>query len=501
VLTRRLALLAGVATILLYIANAAALATYPWDWGPDEGLGLDLSRRILDAPATLYERSGVPLRDVYGPTTWAYFAPAIRLFRSPFAGARLFALGTALLSLGAVYTLVRAQARPGFALAAAALVLATMQESFQFMIVRPDGLTTALWLVGVALLAPRRLCVGAGRLGWWRCGAASLLLVAGILSKGVTVLLGFPLVLCWLFVDFASGVRLCVTLVSVGVATLALLQAATAGGFLWVVTLWRGHPYSVAHLRGQLTLFAEHQAGLLCWLAAGVVWAWRKGTSVWRDGTFPAWLGGLLLIPPLAKYGSSTVYLLPLGAVTAAFGGRLWSAADDEASALPALATALALLVGLATSRFPLPTREDRATADAFYATVKQAVAERGQPIFITRPEYAYFHVGQPVEVEATGYFFGTTSGLPGTEVVLRRVARAEYTLAGGATRYLGTDRRIFEALKEKYASFAGCYLGFYFGQEPVVLLAPKARPASFAPTRGARCEPLDSGAAFAAGR
>lgn len=484
--------------LLVYLANAGALIAYPWDWSPDEGVALDFARRLVRDPASLYPGRAVPVPDGYGPVTWAVLAPVVDAFDPPTHAARLLALGWTLASVAAAYVLIRRRADAGLAILGATLLLVPMKETFRLVVLRPDGLMLALWLWAAVLLAPPRIERGAARLGWREVVLGSLLIVAGVLTKPVVVLLGLPLLLCWFLVDRRSGWRLSAALLALGLASLSLMQALSGGGYLAVAELWTAHPVSAAHMGSLLWAFVSGQAALFAWAAAGAAFAWSRGQAPWRDGTVALGLGSALVVPTLAKYGSSSVYLLPLLAATAILGARWWAAgsgsgASPRTVALAAVATAGIAVGFVATSPFPLPTREDRVTGDAFYSLLRSLVRERGGPILVTRPEYAYFHVGQPTELEGSSFFFLTGAHAPGTDGVYRRVALGSYTIVGGSTRFLGKDRSLFEAIRRGYVPFAGCHLGFYFGTEAVILLAPKHDPVAFVSTPGARCQKLDA--------
>lgn len=497
----RLAALASAAVgLLVYLANAGALIAYPWDWSPDEGVGLDFARRLLRDPASLYPGRAVPVPDGYGPVTWAVLAPAVAAFESPIHAARGLALAWTLAAAAAAYILIRRRADVCLALVGSVLILVPMKESFRLMVLRPDGLLLALWLWAAVLLLPPRLERGAATLGRRASVAGSIVIVLGVLTKPVMVLLGAPLVLGWFLVDARSAWRLSGLLAGLALTSLLLLQALSGGGYLRVAQLWAGHPYSVAHLASLLGDFAADQAALLLWAGAAALLAWSRGQPPWRDGAAALWLGSALVVPTLAKYGSSSVYLLPLMAATAVLGARLLGAGSSasstgRAAAVAWVASAVLALGFVAFSRFPLPSREDRATGDVFYGMLREIVHERGRPILVMRPEYAYFHVGQPTELEGSSFFFLTEAHAPGTEAVFRGVAEASYTVVAGSTRFLAKDRALFDSIRRHYVPFAGCHLGFYFGTEPTILLVPKQRPLAFVPVSGARCEKLEASA------
>ncbi len=154
---------ASLLVVLVYVAYAWELVSYPWDWSPDEGLYLDFARRLLDAPGSLYNERGVPVPAIYGPLFPALLAPVVRL-ANPLAAARVLTLAFTLLGALAVGALIRRRAGVLWASAGAALYLAIFDIASWFMLVRIDTPLLALWLWSAVLLLPRELRAGADRL-------------------------------------------------------------------------------------------------------------------------------------------------------------------------------------------------------------------------------------------------------------------------------------------------------------------------------------------------
>jgi hypothetical protein len=475
-----------------YLASAAALIAYPWDWSPDEGLYLDYARRMmLHGLSSLYGHSVVPFPSAYGPGLPVVLAPVVAAFHEPLPAARLVALAWTVVVSLAVYVLVRREAPALVGLSAAALTIAPFDLSFYLMIVRMDGLMIALWLAAATQLLPRRIEPGADRLSARRLVWGTLLMLAAVFTKPTAVLHGAPVVLGWLGVDRKSGVRLGAALAAGGLAVLGWLQWVTAGGLFWVSRLWTLHHFIPGYGRALLLDFVRSAWPLM---ALGTL-AMAMGGGVRRTSREPALLlllGGILIVPTLSKYGASWNYLLPLIPALAVWVGRVWGGAP-RTSALCAPATA-AVALGLALTRpFPLPTLQDVRTSQAFYGFIRSHVARVGGPILVTRPELAYFAVGQPVEVEGTSFSLLAEHQVPGTELVRQRLERAEYTLFAD-TWPLPETGGYSEALSRSYEYVGTCVLGYYFGHDPTHLLV--RRRDTEVPTLvrpGARCEQRES--------
>ena len=411
--------------------SAGALLAYPWDWSPDEGLALDYARRLVEAPRTLYGRELIPFPAAYTPLLPLLLAPLVGLSEVPLLPARLLALAWTAAAATGLFLLVRRRSGPALALVAAAIVLAPQDFSVWFLLVRVDGLMVALWLGAAAALIPARVERGADTLSSARLWAGSVLLLASVLTKPTAVVHGAPLVLGWFLVDRRSAWRLTGTVLAGGIASLAALQIATDGGFLWTMRLWATHPRQAGLFEWIVTEFVAMHGMLLALVVVAIVWASKRREEPFRDGAWLLVLGGLAIVPALGKGGAAINYLIPLYCALVALACRLWPPAPHLAVLLPA-----ALGLALLARPFPLPTSADSATSAAFYSFVR----DRGRPILATRPDYAYFVVRQPVEVE------GNEPALP-----RRRPRAGDGAAAGaGATPPVPVDRRPSFLLAER---------------------------------------------------
>jgi hypothetical protein len=188
-IARLTAVLVAAVVAAVYLAHAIALARYPWDWSPDEGLFLDYARRLLHAPGTLYGRTVVPIPLVYTPLFVLSLAPLVDL-PHPLQPARLLQVAWTALLVGAAYALVRQRAGRPLAAVTASLVLAPLGISFWYMLVRVDALMIALWTASAVWLLPRRLARGEDRLGRGRLLAGAAVLLAAVLAKPTAALHG-----------------------------------------------------------------------------------------------------------------------------------------------------------------------------------------------------------------------------------------------------------------------------------------------------------------------
>ena len=441
---------AAVAVLIVFAAGAARLAAYPFDWSPDEGLRLDYARRLREAPGTLYSRTTVPFPMAWTPLLPVLLAPIVAASDHPLAPARALAcLWTAVIA-GSVYLLVRRRARWPLALATAALSLAVLDLSIWFLLVRIDGLMLALWLAAAVALMPDTLVRGAERLSWPRAGAGAALLLAAVLAKPTAVAHGAPLVLAWWLLDPRSGFRVSLLLGSGGLAALGLLQAATGGGFLWVMRLWATHPHVPGLLRGLVEIFAASAWPVAVLCLAALTSAIRGRAGAARDGALLLLAGALVIVPAMGKSGAAVNYLLPALCAMVILAGRWWGRSRPD---LGAAATAVVAGVLAATGALPLPLQADRATAEAFYGYVRR----RGAPILATRPDYAYFLLGQPVEAEGSSMPYLVPARVAGIDTIIDRVERRAYRTVIAVSYFWPNDPRWEQALARHYRIVGAC--------------------------------------------
>ena len=244
-----------------------------------------------------------------------------------------------------------------------------------------------------------------------------------------------------------------------------------------------------------LVYFGERAWPLAALGGAALLAARGRRRSLLADPALFLVLGGALLVPAMSKNGASWNYALPALPALAVVAGRWWGLASAPGEppphpSLPAVASVLvsgvALVLAL-TRVFPLPGDEDARTARALYAYVRAHVADSGGPILASRPDLAYFLVGQPVEIEGSSYPHLAAAGVPGTEKVLARLQGAEYPLlletwpwprAGGYR----------EAIGRSYADAGACNLRYYFGVVRVRALSRRDVRRALAPAPGMRC-------------
>jgi 4-amino-4-deoxy-L-arabinose transferase-like glycosyltransferase len=490
------ALAASFLVLAAYAERTVALAAYPWDWSPDEGLSLDYGRRALRAPESLYTRSVSPFPSAYGPVLPALLAPIVALSAQPLRPARLLALAWTLAGALAVYALVRRRGSRTAGLAAAALSLAPFDLTFWYVLVRVDGLMVALWLTAAAVLLPARLEKGADRLGTGRLVAGTALLLSAVLAKPTAVLHGTPLVLGWWLVDRRSAWRLAAAVSASGLLALAALQWASGGGFLWVNRLWALHPSQPGLREIVLSGFigSAWPLVLLCALLAlgrahDGAGSDRREPPLARESALLLLAGGLLAVPALSKEGAWWNYLLPLLAALAVLAGHLASrgGAAGPGAAARSVALAVVALALAATRTFPLPTAEDERTARVLYDYVEEHVARTPGPILVSRPDLASFLVGQPAEIEGSSYVHLAAARAPGTERVLGRLQRREYTLlveTWPLPRFGGYG----EAIEAGYTFAGGCIVGYFYGPTAVHVRPRRDLPHPMIPRVGTRC-------------
>jgi hypothetical protein len=469
----------------VYVLHAVVLIRYPWDWSPDEGLFLDYAWRMIHAPSTLYPRDGsVPFPLAWTPLLPALLTPMVAWLSEPLAGARLLALAWTVAIAAGVYVLVRGRAGASLALAAAALAVAPMSLTFWYMLVRMDGLMIALWIWAAVMLLPPGLESGA-RLGWGRAFAGAALLVHGA-----------PLVLVWLAVDRWSALRAAVASAVTGSAVVAALQLATSGGFLRVQSLWKKHPWNLLWIDDPLLIFARQAAPLLLGALVVLALVRRARRGGWRDPALALWAGGALIVPALGKYGAESSYLLPLIPATAVLatrwlGGWAGAAGSDEGErrrrAWAALGCAVVAAVTVSCARFPLPTEQDRVAAETFY----RAIEQRGGPILALRPEYAYFRLRQPAEVEGSSFVLMLLLRVQGIDVVPRRIEAQHYRTIVYPPHTWHTDR-IADFIHRYYREVGYADLGMYYGRVRWLVLVPRedVGPNVTSPPAGASLQP-----------
>jgi hypothetical protein len=482
---RRLATLAALAVtagvFVTYSVHALLLIRYPWDWSPDEGLALDYARRLLQDPRSLYPfQQVVPFPAAYTPALAALLAPFTVGSAHPLLAARVIAYLWTAACAAAVYVLARRRAPLPLAALAAAAVLAPLGLSYWHMLVRVDGPMLACWLWAAVPLLPAELRRGADRLSWGRLAGGAALLLLAVLCKPTAVVHGAPLVLGWLLVDLGSALRLGAVMAAAGGALYALLQILTGGGFAWVMGLWGQHPYGDWVLfYACFYRFAAASWPVLLWVLAALLLG--RGARA-REASWLMVIGGLLITPALAKYGAWWNYLLPFQCALVVLAARAWGEARWLAGAAGgALAAAVALLV----QPFPLPDRGDEATGRAFYAFVQQ----RGAPLLATRPDLAYYLVGQKVETEAASFPWLVALGTPGIDTILERVQSRHYNTVVIMALFWARDPRYRQALNTNYALVGSCALGRFYGPDEYLIFAPLDRiGAPLVPPPGTRC-------------
>jgi hypothetical protein len=493
----RLGSVAGMAAVALallvaavYLTRAAALLRYPFDWSPDEGLALDYARRVLVAPGLLYAKSAVPFPCAYTPLLPLLLAPATTTDAPLFWG-RLLALAWTTTIAASLYLLVRRVAPLALAVACTALCLSIFDMTFWFMLVRVDGLMVALWIAGAAVLMPASLVPGSEPLTRRRLVLGALLLVLSTLAKPTAVVHAAPLVLGWLAVDRRGALGLAAAVGGAGLAVLLLLEAATSGGFLWVMKLWTVHGFVEGQTRSILAYYAVGTWPVAALAALGFVAAARAGARPWRDGSILLLVSGLLAVPGLGKGGAMRNYLLPLLLATGVACGRFWGAAlreKTEAARLVALAVGAAAFALAARSTFPVPGPAEEATAAAFYGHVRQVLAERGGPVLAARPDYVSYLAGHPVEVETTSFPYLAMAAVPGVELVRDRLQEQRYALVVQGPFFPPPAAGIPAALEAGYEAYGGCWMPAFYGRTQYVLHAPRGRPVDLTFPGGVGC-------------
>jgi hypothetical protein len=150
--------------------------------------------------------------------------------------------------------------------------------------------------------------------------------------------------------------------------------------------------------------------------------------------------------------------------------------------------TALALALAL-TRQFPLPNAEDERTARVFYEFVARAGREIRDPILVSRPEYAYFVVRQPVEIEASGFPDLLARRAIGTEEVIARLRDGRYGLLAWTWPWtFPVTPPVVEAMALRYRYLGKCGLRWYFGRLDTHLALRQDVDLAFAPPPESRC-------------
>jgi hypothetical protein len=491
-----LALVAAMATLAVYAASAVRLVAYPFEWSPDDGWLLDDARRLLNAPDTLYPRSFGPSPCPYTPLVPLLAAPLVAAGSEALALARVLMLACVATALAATAWLVGRRGGLALGLASAALLVAPLDLSFWLMLLRVDGPMLALWLLAAIPLLPERLARGADRLGPARLAWGTVLLILAVLAKPTAVLHGAPLVLGWLAVDWRSAWRLGAAVAGTGIAALALLQWLSRGGFLYALGLYGAHSADPRWI-AVWSLDYVGRAGPVVLLALGCVWLGLRlgGGPARRESAWLLVLGGLVTLPGLAKLGAYWNYLLPLHAATVVLAGRMAAHATAGARRLrPLVAAGLALAaLALASTRvFPLPSRQDAATAAAFLGFVEDTARAHPGPMLLLRSDYSAWRVGQPAVVEATDLRALAARRVPGVVRLIDGIAAGRYRLITGPAVFLPLGDPFPADLLRRYQLLGYCDLGYFFGRERSLVLAPVALGLRFAPPRQTRCHPAE---------
>lgn len=493
---RTIALGCLAAVLSAYASHALALVAYSWEWSPDEGLHLDHGRRLVRAPASLYPTQVTPYPAVWGPLTAVVLAPIAAWSERPLSAARVLNLVWVAVAGSVIAGLVARRAGAVAGAAALALWLAPFDLSFWHLLVRPDTPMLAAWLLAAWQLMPSRLERGADRLGTARVLWGSVFLLAAALFKPTALLYAAPLLGSWFLIDLKSALRLSGAVGLGLLVAVGLLDLVTHGGFLFAWRLFGVHSFHPAQGVVMLELFASLTWPVL--VLAGLAFAdcWRRGGVPWRDGSVTLILGGLLIVPGLAKGGAYFNYLLPLqcGLIVAA--GRWLGEAAGPGRGSPltplagSVAAAVVALTLATTTVFPLPSARQEATGAFFYGFLRSAAAAEAAPIFALAPAYAYYVVGQPVEMEATSFMLFFMAGAPGVRGIVDRLASARYGIViDGPWRLPDTPG--FRWLLASYRTIGECRLGSFLGPLSYRLNVRKGSSLVFAPPPGVDCRAL----------
>jgi hypothetical protein len=240
--------------------------------------------------------------------------------------------------------------------------------------------------------------------------------------------------------------------------------------------LWSVHPREPGLFLQILAPFLARNGVVLLVALAGFWLAYRRGARPERDGALLLLAGGLFVLPAMAKSGAWWNYLLPALAAATVLLGRVWTTGT-------AVVAGLALLLA-STRAYPLPTAEDAATSRVFYAEVLR----RGAPLLATRPDYGYFLLGQPVEVEGSSLVHLARAKAAGLDLVLDRLHSGHYRMLAVISYFWPAQPEYEKALVGEYRVAGACTLAFFYGRTQFVLLLPRADARPFEPEPAARC-------------
>jgi len=189
-----------------------------------------------------------------------------------------------------------------------------------------------------------------------------------------------------------------------GLAILALLQAATGGGFVEAMMGWRLHGREPGLLTKILTDFSPAQL-------AGPVAGRGVGSGRWPgQGPTPSRAGlsharRWTAHPAHGQQGWSALELSAAPLRSSGGGRRLLGGAGRGSQKLAAGCAGYdcgAILALATTQVFPLPTTFDEAAARTLYGFVQDFHRKVGGPFLTSSPDLVYFLVGEQTEIEGT---------------------------------------------------------------------------------------------------
>jgi hypothetical protein len=364
-----------------------------------------------------------------------------------------------------------------------AVILAHTFDTFWLTLVRTDGLMLAFWLWAAVILLPKALRRGAETLSWRRALGGSALLVLATHTKPTVVVMGAPLILGWLLVDWRSAARLGLATATLGGLVFVTLQIVTDGGFWRSLALQGSMPFDVHQAVRLIGHSLRVWWGALALSAIGLWIAVRRRDGSWRDGAWLLCAAGPLSMPLLSKFGAGPNYLLPWACGQAVLAGRLFGTSPSPLASwgqmMGGLASAAIVCKLMLTQHFPLPTEQDRRTSDAFYEFVKSVKP----PIMAATPDYASVLVGQSVLVESATFPTLAASMAPGTQELLRSLRQPGYNLLIEYTNN-------WKLVSRGYTRIAACSLGYFYGKALATLFVPDADVGHvrFPMLQGARC-------------